>query len=238
MRLFLIFLSVVLTTALAFVSPAFAQTEKPVAQTNSKPTEEQEAAYSRAIEGRTADILAVLELKDAAKSARAHDVIIAQYRGLRDWHDAHDAKPKDLAKTAAGTDKTQADQAKAAADEIQASLKNLHDQFLAKLATDLTAAQVDQVKDKMTYGKVKATYDGYCDMLPTLTPEQKTKIMDWLKEAREIAMDCGSAGEKTAVFGKYKGRINNYLSKEGYDLKKVSAEWNERLKARSANPAK
>jgi hypothetical protein len=28
-------------------------------------------------------------------------------------------------------------------------------------------------------------------------------------------MDGGSAAEKTAVFQKYKGKINNYLSKQG-----------------------
>jgi hypothetical protein len=28
-------------------------------------------------------------------------------------------------------------------------------------------------------------------------------------------MDGGSAEEKTAIFQKYKGKINNYLSKEG-----------------------
>ena len=36
-----------------------------------------------------------------------------------------------------------------------------------------------------------------------------------LKDAREEAMDAGSAKDKTAVFQRYKGRINNYLSKQG-----------------------
>ena len=49
-----------------------------------------------------------------------------------------------------------------------------------------------------------------------------------------VAVDGVSAEEKTAVFNKYKGRINNFLSKEGYDLKKASTDWNARLKARSA----
>ena len=33
-------------------------------------------------------------------------------------------------------------------------------------------------------------------------------------------MDGSTSDEKHAVFGKYKGRINNYLSKAGYDAKK------------------
>ncbi|HOB33816.1 MAG TPA: DUF3826 domain-containing protein, partial [Verrucomicrobiota bacterium] len=35
-----------------------------------------------------------------------------------------------------------------------------------------------------------------------------------------IAMDQGSSNEKHAIFNKYKGRINNYLVRAGYDLKK------------------
>jgi Spy/CpxP family protein refolding chaperone len=70
-------------------------------------------------------------------------------------------------------------------------------------------------------------------MIPTLTEAQKAKIYEWLKEAREVAMDAGSSDQKHAVFGKYKGRINNYLSAEGYDLKKATDEWQQRIKERN-----
>ena len=70
-------------------------------------------------------------------------------------------------------------------------------------------------------------------MIPTLSEAQKTKIYEWLKEAREIAMDAESSDKKHAVFGKYKGRINNYLSAEGYDLKKATEEWQQRIKERN-----
>jgi hypothetical protein len=65
------------------------------------------------------------------------------------------------------------------------------------------------------------TWNTYLKMFPDLTDEQKTQIRAWLVEARELAMDQGTANEKHAVFGKYKGRVNNYLSKAGYDLKKA-----------------
>jgi hypothetical protein len=69
------------------------------------------------------------------------------------------------------------------------------------------------------------------DMLQNLTPEQKDKMYSWLVEARELAMDEGSSDAKHAVFGKYKGRINNYLSAAGYDMKKEGEEWQKRLEA-------
>lgn len=172
------------------------------AETNSTAAQA-EADYTNAIEGRTADILKILALTDTNKAANVHDIIIAQYRSLNAWHDANDAKLK-----AARSDTN-------AAAQIRASLKTLHDQFLGKLAQNLTPAQIDQVKDKMTYGKVQFTYKGYVTQYPDLSEANKQKILELLKEAREEAMDGGSAAEKTAVFQRYKGKINNYLSKQG-----------------------
>ena len=83
----------------------------------------------------------------------------------------------------------------------------------------------------MTYHKLQVTYDGYLEMLPELTPAQKKAVFDMLREARDRAVYAGSAEEKTAIFGRSKGRVNNYLSKEGYDLKKAGKDWAERRKA-------
>ena len=172
------------------------------AETNS-PSPQAEANYTKAIEGRTADILKILALSDTNKISNVHDIIIAQYRALNAWHDANDAKLK-----AARADTN-------AAAQIRASLTTLHDEFLAKLGKNLTLEQVDQVKDKMTYGKVQFTFNGYLSQYANLSEENKQKILELLKEAREEAMDGGSAEEKTAIFQRYKGKINNYLSKQG-----------------------
>ena len=106
-----------------------------------KSPEEIETAYTQAIEKRVADILAVLELKEPAKTKSLHDVLVAQYRTLRDWHDVNDAKRK----AANGAE----------AEPFKASLKAVHEKFIAGLSAELTPEQVEQVKDKMTYGKVQ-----------------------------------------------------------------------------------
>ena len=84
----------------------------------------------------------------------------------------------------------------------------------------------------MTYGVVPKTFFAFKDMIPSLTEEQKKYIYDNLVEAREHAMDAGSSKEKHAWFGKYKGRINNYLSAKGYDLEKERDGWYQRIEAR------
>ena len=84
----------------------------------------------------------------------------------------------------------------------------------------------------MTYNVVKVTSDAYSDMIPRLTAEEKAQILAWLKEARELAIDAENSNKKHETFKKYKGRINNYLSKRGYDISKEREAWGERVKAR------
>jgi hypothetical protein len=191
------------------------------AETNSTP-EQAEAKYTAAIEGRTADILKVLALTDGDKTVKVHDVIIAQYRALKAWHDENDAKLKASAKDTN------------AVAQIRSSLKTIHDAFLARLSESLTPPQVEQVKDKLTYGKVQFTFAGYLAAYPNLADGHKQKILELLKQAREEAMDGGSAEEKTAVFQKCKGRINNYLSKQGIHPDKKTAP----AKPETNSPAK
>ena len=206
----------------AFAAPA-ADAPAPAAADAVDP----ESQYAKDLDKRANDILGALKLNDTVKAERVRELIIAQYRALRARHDARDAKLKEIAKD----DKAQADQVRADTD---AAIKPLHDEFLAKLSAELTPEQVETVKDGMTMGKVKNDYNAFCDQFLDLTDAQKDYILAQLKEAREIAMDKGTAKEKHDVFGKYRGRINNYLVKEGYDLKKASAEWAARRKARES----
>jgi hypothetical protein len=81
----------------------------------------------------------------------------------------------------------------------------------------------------MTYGVVPKTYQAHLDMIPSLTDFEKAQILAWLKEAREFAMDAENSNAKHGWFGKYKGRINNWLSKRGYDLVKEREAWYKRI---------
>lgn len=121
---------------------------------------------------------------------------------------------------------------KLAETTADSKLYRSHFAFDAQLSLFLKPQQIETVKDVMTYNVVKVTYDAQCDMIPTLTDEEKQQIMAWLKEARELAIDAESSKKKHEVFGKYKGRINNYLSARGYDLVKEREAWYERIKAR------
>ncbi|MGD9637169.1 MAG: DUF3826 domain-containing protein [Pirellulales bacterium] len=193
------------------------------------PTAEEEAAYTQSITARADKIVAPLAIADAAKASRVRDLIVQQYRDLRDVHAARDAKiaqvkPSDDASLGA-TWKSLAQK------EADLNIFPLHRRFVARLESELTPEQVNQVKDGMTYGVVPLTYRRYHELLPDLTVEQQAEILANLLEAREYAMDAGSSEDKHAWFGKYKGRINNYLSAAGYNMKQAEQDLAEREKA-------
>lgn len=202
---------------------------------DSSSIEDKEAAYTKVITQRADKIVAPINITDPAKATRVRNIIVQQYRDLNEIHESRDIQVK-AAKEEAGTDKKAAE---ASVANIEAKsdkkLKKLHKKYITKLATELSPEQVDQVKDGMTYGVLPITYNGYLSMLPDLTNEQKSQIMSYLVEAREHAMDAGSSEKKHQWFGKYKGKINNYLSSAGYDLKKAGEEWEKRIKAEAAS---
>ena len=173
-----------------------------------------ESNYSQTISGRADDILKILALIDTNTAAKVHAAIVTQYRSLRSWHDENDSR---LKAAKANTNAT---------TQIRASLEMLHEKFLSTLAEKLSPEQTEAVKDKLTYGKVQFTFAGYMAAYPGLAEVHKQKILELLKQAREEAMDGGSAEEKTAVFQKAKGKINNYLSKQGIksEKKKTTVE--------------
>lgn len=206
--------------SLSFVVPVNTHADTPASQPSA------EESYEAAVNKRASETVKALHLTDDAKTTRVHDIVASQYRSLRKIDDTIDAQLKDAGKDKEKAAALQADRA--------AQRKQLHGEYLASLEKELTPEQVDVVKDQMTYNVLHVTYKAYCDMILRLTDEQKTYIMDQLKEARELAMDGGSSKEKHAVFGKYKGRINIYLSKAGYNMKDEENAWRERLKAARA----
>jgi hypothetical protein len=209
-------------TLSSFGASSFARADEPATSVDA------EAKYTADITARAARIVDGLALPDSAVADRAKGTLVGFYRTLRDWHAAHGAERKSLAKE-------NTDESKAKLQSLSDDLAKVRSEFLAKLSADgLTDDQIVQVKDGLTYNVRNVTYNAYCDQVLKLTGEEKAQLMAWLTEARDMAISEGSSNDKHAVFGKYKGRINNYLSKRGYDMKAEENAWRERLKQRRA----
>lgn len=179
-----------------------------------------EAAYLQTITLRANKIVQALSVTDSTLFYQVQNMVANQYAAIKNVHDNFNKKAKEETANATSIEA-----------ERMAALKVQHNLFIASLSSVLSVQQIDVIKDGMTYGVLPKTFKGYEEMILTLTPAQKNQIYAYLLEAREFAMDAESSEKKHAWFGKFKGKINNYLSAEGYDMKKEGIAWKERIAA-------
>jgi hypothetical protein len=228
-----LFIAVLACLVLAGPARIFAQTNAPDAA----------ATAAASIEKQVKQLSEPLQLTDAAKAAKVHDILFAHYQTLRAWHATNDAQIKEAwgGFNKARSAKNVAD-ANAALDKISgfyASFQPEHKKFLADLGTLLTPEQVEAIKDKWTINKVEVTYKVYLQIFPTLTDAQKAVVLQDLKDAREEAIDCDrkSLGSKSfdeisSFFKKYKIKIeDDYLTSQGYTPQQARKDFAAKQKA-------
>lgn len=200
-------------------------------------SEGRDPGYVESIVKRSQKIVDKLDLKDEVAKKEVLHIIANRYFELNDIYEARNKRKEEFKAMQLPEEYKQL-----ANDfvryECDSKLYRSHFAFPATLSIYLTPEQVTAVMDGMTYGVVKVTYDSHLDMIPTLTDEEKAQIEAWLIEAREFAVDAESSNKKHEAFGKYKGRINNYLSKRGYDLTAEREAWYKRIEERKAKEAK
>lgn len=206
---------------IAFVSNATAQV--------ALKSEGRDTAYVAKIIDRAQKNISAVEFKDSATWEAVRNIVVNRYFELNDIYAERDTTKAIASRTLTGAEKNkEIDAAKALCDS---KLYRSHFAFTANISLYINEEQIEQVKDGITMGVVGVTYKANCDMIPSLKEEEKAQILAWLKEARELALDAESSKKKHDVFGKYKGRINNYLSKLGYDLKAEREAWYKRMDA-------
>ena len=193
--------------------------------------------YVENIVGRSQKIIDKLKLKDTVVSRNVLNIVANKYFMLNDIYAKRDTAINQIKRSTLVGDARNA-AITAAQNEKEAALYRSHFAFAADLSLFINDKQIEVIKDGMTFGVVKVTYDATLDMIPSLKKEEKAQILAWLKEAREFAIDAENSNKKHEAFGKYKGRINNYLSKRGYDLVKEREAWYERIKVRDAKKKK
>jgi Protein of unknown function (DUF3826) len=224
MKTHLLTTAMILSAVTFFCPPVSAQTSAPpVLSTPPVTAADKEVLYNHAIEYRAQKIMEALAMTDSAKSNRVHTLIVAHYHALRARDEAIDAELGGLPQ---GSNEWR----ERRNAMFLAMSQPLHGEFMSALSSELTPEQIEKVKDVMTYGKVQFTYNAYCSIVPGLTDDDKAKILDLLKQAREVAMDGGSSGEKSDIFQQYKDQINSYLKTRGIDVDKAIQDWSERQK--------
>jgi hypothetical protein len=200
-------------------------------------TKNRDAKYVETIVNRSKKTVEKLGLKDSTVIRNVTNIVANKYFALNDIYAKRDSAVAKIKRSVLTADEKN-NALTAVQNEKEAALYRSHFAFPSDLSLYLTELQVEAIKDGITYGVVKVTYDATLEMIPSLKNEEKSQILAWLKEAREFAIDAENSNKKHEAFGKYKGRINNYLSKRGYDLVKEREGWYARIKAREGEMKK
>lgn len=198
---------------------------------NTQDVAAKEAAYTKVITERADKIVQKLDIKKEKKALKVRDLIANQYRNLNNIHEQKKNSILSLKVNTSLSKEQIATETQSIEQKAESAQNTLHASYIKALSKELSETQVEGVKNGMTYNVLPNTYKAYQEMMPELTKEQKQQILDYLTEAREHAMDAESSEKKHAWFGKYKGKINNYLSAQGIDMKKAGQEWEKRIKA-------
>jgi hypothetical protein len=195
--------------------------------------ESAEEEYTKVITGRADNIVETIDFSDEMVKIHVRDVIVEHYRFLNKAEETRNADVAKIREEFADNKELKDAKIDLRKAEQELQVRDHHFAFITQLKQYISEEQIDKVKDGLTYNVLNVTYTAFCEMIPNLSEEEKSQIMIWLKEAREHAIDGGSSKEKHAWFGKYKGKINNYLSARGYNLRQEREDWEKRLKEKN-----
>ncbi|MFC0877288.1 DUF3826 domain-containing protein [Saccharicrinis sp. FJH2] len=169
-----------------------------------------------------------LELNDKAKEDRVIKVVADHLTAIRTWHNEHPFSTVPAGVNPRTGDKLTDQDRQMIADSAQPS--SYHEDLMNGLRKDLTEEQVEAILDKYTVGKVAFTMKGYRAIVPDLTDEEAAKLLSYLKEAREMAVDYKNMKEISAVFEIYKTKCEQYLISNGRDWRALYKAFVKRIR--------
>ncbi len=171
-----------------------------------------------------------LNLNDKSKEERVTMTIAKHLSAIRDWHNEHTNMIPDGAINPQTGKKLSTLERMMIADSSQPT--SIRQELLDGLNVELTPAQVEQVLDLYTVGKVAFTMKAYKEIVPNMTQDDETVLMNNLKEARLMAIDYKNMKEISAIFEIYKTKNEQYFTNSGRDWRTIYRDYVKRMKAK------
>ncbi|RBQ04020.1 DUF3826 domain-containing protein [Pedobacter miscanthi] len=176
--------------------------------------------------------VATLNLTDAAKKATVENVIAVHLTMVRDWHNDHPSSTvPDGINPVTGNKLNDLDK-QIIADSAMPS--TVHQALMDGLNKNLSPIDVETILDKYTIGKVEFTMKGYKAIVPDLTADEEAKILSFLKQAREQAVDYKNMKEISAIFEIYKTKSEQLLNNNGRSWRALYSAYTKKIKEEKA----
>lgn len=180
--------------------------------------------------------VSALNLNDATKKTAVENVIAVHLTTVRDWHNDHPASTvPDGINPVTGNKLSDLDKQIIADSAMPATV---HQSLMDGLNKNLPPEQVEIILDKYTIGKVDFTMKGYKAIVPDLTIDEETKILGFLKQAREQAVDYKNMKQISAIFEIYKTKSEQMLNNNGRSWRALYNAYTKKIKEEKANKAK
>jgi hypothetical protein len=180
--------------------------------------------------------VASLNLGDAQKEARVKEVVATHLTTIRNWHNTHPASTVPAGINPVTGNKLSDLDREIIADSAMPT--TVHVTLMDGLKKDLTQEQVEAILDKYTIGKVAFTMNGYKSIVPNLTVDEEAKILGFLKQAREQAVDYKNMKQISAIFEIYKTKSEQFLNNNGRNWRTMYSDYTKKIKAEKEAKAK
>jgi len=176
--------------------------------------------------------VSALGLSDAKKIKMVETGVATHLTLVKNWHDTHPASTVPAGINPVTGSKLSDLDRQIIADSAMPS--TVHQELMKTLNENLSTEQVEAILDKYTIGKVAFTLKGYQSIVPNFTPVEEAKILGYLKEAREMAIDYKSMKEISAIFEIYKTKAEQYLNANGRNWRTMYGDYTKKIKAEKA----
>ncbi|TDD97781.1 DUF3826 domain-containing protein [Flavobacterium cellulosilyticum] len=186
--------------------------------------------FAQEQENKAAEWVTSLNLNDSAKELRLQTIIATHLKTVRDWNNDHPGTmvPAGI-NPATGQKLSDLDRQIIAQSAMP---KTVHDNLMTGLRKELTEEQVELILDKYTIGKVQFTMPVYKAIVPNMTLQEEETILNYLKQAREQAVDYKSMKQISAIFEIYKTKSEQYLNSNGRNWRQMYKTFTDDLKAK------
>ena len=189
-------------------------------------------ATRKKIDQKAAKIVESLKLADAEKAAKVKAIAGDWLAVMTTWHKEHDAELNRLwgewnkARSVVPKDEFPGEVIAHQIDAVYASLKPAYEDYIKRLSAELTAEQVDAIKESWSRSPgMTRTYNAYLEIVPDLTAKDKEVIKARMLMAREAAMLTDADKEIVAIYKRHKVKVEQYVGTlEWAKLHKAFAE--------------
>ena len=189
-------------------------------------------AMRKKIDQKAAKVVESLKLTDAGKAAKVKAIASDWLAVMMTWHTEHDAELNRLwgewnkARSVVPKDEFPGEVIAHRIDAVYTSLKPAYEDYIKRLSAELTAGQVDAIKESWSRSPgMTRTYNAYLEIVPDLTAKDKEAIKARMLMAREAAMLTDADKEIVAIYKRHKVKVEQYVGTlEWAKLHKAFAE--------------